>query len=160
MGNRAFLLRCIPWRGSLIKAIPRRREFLLKSSMDPGLFFQVLVTGFAYDTPGVQGWAVVSYHWSGKPAMRQTTDFVNENLSRSCMQVLIDIWCCMHFYEILENAFKILHALQNDCSMKVSRKLFNGLRKKYMNFLYNIAIIFFGLQVFVCTFNKQFFSEK
>ena len=37
--------------------------------MDPGLFHQVIVTGFAKDRAGVQSWAVVSYQWCREPGL-------------------------------------------------------------------------------------------
>ena len=60
MGNNAFLLQCIPGH----------KAFLLKPSLDPGLSYQVPVTGIAKDRAGVQGCAVVNYHW-GKPRYTQ-----------------------------------------------------------------------------------------
>ena len=35
--------------------------------MDQGLSYQVLAMGFAKERAGVQGCAVVKYHWGGKP---------------------------------------------------------------------------------------------
>ena len=55
-GYRAFLLRCIPGHQVL----------LLRASVDPGLSYQVLATGFAKERAGVQGCAVISFHWGGK----------------------------------------------------------------------------------------------
>ena len=42
------------------------------------------------------------------------------------------------FYKILEIASKFSHALQHDCSMEVSRNIFDSLCKKSIQFLCNI----------------------
>ena len=59
------------------------------------------------------------------------------------------------FYEILVNASKILHALQNECSMEVFRKLFDALCEKTVHFLCNIQ-----KKVSAITFNKKYFFES
>ena len=56
------------------------------------------------------------------------------------------------FYKTLENASKILHALQNDYSMEVFRKLFDSLCKKSMNFLCSLQNF---SQVFVLHLSKK-----
>ena len=56
------------------------------------------------------------------------------------------------FNKILENASKILHALQNDCSMEVLRKFFDAVCKKSMHFLCNIQKTF--SQVFTITLKQ------
>ena len=59
-------------------------------------------------------------------------------------------------YWILENASKSLHALQNQCSMEVFRKLFHALFKKSIQFFWNIQNF---LLVYVITFTNKFFLK-
>ena len=45
--------------------------------MDPGLSYQVPVTGFSKDMTKVQGCTKVSFHWGGKPALVRCKILVN-----------------------------------------------------------------------------------
>ena len=60
------------------------------------------------------------------------------------------------FYKILENACRILQALQNDCIMEVYRKFFDALCKKFSHFLCDIQKF---LQVFVITMQNFIFQK-
>ena len=74
----------------------------------------------------------------------------------SCMQVSEDLWCYVQFHNILENAIKILHSLQNDCCMEVVRKFFDALRR-------NLSIFFATyrtLQVSIVVFCKTSSFKK
>ena len=63
----------------------------------------------------------------------------------------------MHFLNILENAFKILHVIHLDCVMEFSRDFQMVLAEKSVNFFRNIENV---LQVSVIHFCQALFFNK
>ena len=64
------------------------KAFLLKTSMDIRLSYPLFVTYFPKDRAGVQGCAVVSFHWGGK-----TGNFIPiRKVSVSNFQQVSELW--------------------------------------------------------------------
>ena len=86
--------------------------------------------------------------------------YVFSQLTGSLVETASRFWkifdAACTFYKILENASKLLHALQTDCCMEAFRKFFDVLSKKFIHFLCNIENF---LQNFVIIFNNQFFLK-